>query len=184
MFELLGNMAPGMVVILLLRLIIPLTIFRWPLWGAVASLLIDALDCQIATAFGCSIPNYILRDKYLDLYYLTIELAVSRKWANKIASKAALVLYIWRLAGMVIFHLTGEEKWLIIAPNIFEYFFLFIVLLQFLEKETKTKFWLDSPKRLWRLLTFLFIIKTPQEIVLHSWKEPAQAFYSWIRNIF
>jgi hypothetical protein len=173
----------GVIIILALRILIPLTIFRWPLWGGIASLLIDAYDCQIASFLGCYIPNYILSDKFLDTYYLTIELIVSQGWHNQFAKKTALALYIWRLFGVLLFQVTASEKWLVVAPNVFEMFFLFFAFLQFLGKETKGKFWLSGTKKLSLVLVIMLLFKIPQEIVLHFWKEPLEIFYQWLGSL-
>jgi hypothetical protein len=58
----------GLILIFSLRLLIPLTIFKWPFYGGIASLIIDALDTNIVKPFGVEIPNYTITDKYLDLY--------------------------------------------------------------------------------------------------------------------
>src|SRR3972149_8529600 len=97
----------GLIVIFSLRLLIPLSIFRWPLWGGLAALIIDAADTNIVKPFGVDIPNYTLTDKYLDTYYLTIELLVSLFWVNKLARNTSIVLYAWRLLGLIAFTLSG-----------------------------------------------------------------------------
>src|SRR3972149_655880 len=105
----------GLIIIFGLRLLIPLTIFRWPLWGGLASLVIDALDTNIVKPFGVEIPNYVQTDKLLDTYYLTIELLVSLDWVNKLARYTSIGLYFWRLAGLAAFEITKGEYWLFIA---------------------------------------------------------------------
>ena len=170
MFETLFSIPTGLIIIFGLRLLVPLTIFRWPLWGGLASLAIDALDVEITKPLGVHIPNYILTDKYLDTYYLTIELIVSLRWINKLAKNTSILLYFWRFLGVLAFQLSGEERWLFFTPNLFEYFFLFFVIMQMLGKETSTKSWLNSPKRLVTVLFLLLISKMPQEFVLHLHK--------------
>lgn len=174
----------GFLIIILLRFLVPLTIFRWPLPGAIATLGLDAFDLQIASLFGGHIPNYILTDKYLDMYYLTIELFVSLSWANKLARNTSVILFIWRFLGVVVFQFTGEEKWLVFTPNIFELFFIFFLVLQLWGKETRKIFWFTSRQRLSRVLLVLFLIKIPQEVVLHVWKKPATIVYTWWSSIF
>ncbi|OGY21874.1 MAG: hypothetical protein A2126_00650 [Candidatus Woykebacteria bacterium GWB1_45_5] len=176
----------GLIVIFGLRLLVPLTIFRWPLWGGIVSLLIDALDTNIVKPFGVEIPNYTTTDKYLDTYYLTIELIVSLGWVNKLAKSTSIFLYSWRLVGLVAFQFTAWEPWLFIAPNLFENFFLFIVLWQWLGKETREKFWLNSPKRLAIVLFLLWLPKIPQELILHVWKarSPIETFLAWFSDLF
>ncbi len=176
----------GLVVIFGLRLLIPLTIFRWPLWGGLASLVIDALDTNIVKLFGVEIPNYTLTDKYLDTYYLTIELFVSLRWFNKLARNTSIVLYAWRLLGLAAFALSGAQYLLFIFPNLFENFFIFYVLWQKIGKETREHVWLHSLKRLFIVLFILWLLKIPQELVLHVWKigAPVETFLDWLGNIF
>lgn len=169
----------GLIAIFSLRLLVPLTIFRWPLAGGIASLISDALDTNIVKLFGVEIPNYTLTDKYLDTYYLTIELLVSLYWVNKLARNTSIFLYVWRLAGLLAFQFTKGEYWLFIAPNLFENFFLFIVVMQLLKKETLTTSWLNSKKRLFIALFLLWLPKIPQEIILHVWRvgSPVETFF-------
>jgi len=175
--------SPEILVVTALRLIVPLSIFRWPLGGGIASLILDAFDCQIASYVGCRLPNYILTDKYFDTYYLTIELIVSRSWSNPLTKNTALALYIWKFIGIVAFQISGTEKWLIIAPNLFEYFFLFYIAVQVFGKESIKKTWFNSYKKIALVLLFILIIKIPQEILLHLWKEPLESVYSWLNQI-
>jgi hypothetical protein len=120
----------GLIIIFGLRLLVPLTIFRWPLWGGLASLIIDAADTNIVKPFGVEIPNYTFTDKYLDTYYLSIELIVSLRWNNNLAKKTSIFLYFWRLVGVIGFQLTKIEYLLFIFPNLFENFFVFFELLR------------------------------------------------------
>jgi hypothetical protein len=176
----------GLIIIFGLRFLVPLTIFRWPLWGALASLIIDALDTNIVKLFGVEIPDYTLTDKYFDTYYLTIELIVSLRWFNKLARNTSIVLYVLRLIGLILFRITGAQYLLFIFPNLFENFFIFYVLWQKLGKETKDRVWLNSLKKLFIVLFILWLLKIPQELVLHVWKigSPIEAFLEWLGNIF
>ena len=175
----------GLIVVFGLRLIVPLAIFRWPLWGALASLIVDALDTNIAKPFGVEIPNYVQTDKLLDIYYLTIELIVSLGWVNKLARNTSIGLYVWRLVGLAAFQVTSGEYWLFIAPNLFENFFVFFALWQIIGKETPKRFWLGSYKRLGAVLLLLWLPKIPQELILHVWKvrAPVEAFFGWANNL-
>ena len=171
----------GLIVVFSLRLLVPLTIFRWPLAGGVVSLIVDALDTNIVKLFGVEIPNYTFTDKYLDTYYLTIELLVSLYWLNKLARNTSIFLYLCRLLGLLAFQFTKGEYWLFIAPNLFENFFLFFVIMQVLKKETTENFWLNSKKRLFIALFLLCLPKIPQEIILHVWRvgSPVETFFGF-----
>ncbi len=176
----------GLIIIFALRLLVPLTIFRWPLWGGLASLIIDALDTNIVKPFGVEIPNYTITDKYFDTYYLTIELIVSLSWFNKLARNTSIILYVWRLIGVFAFSATGIQYLLFIFPNLFENFFLFYAFLLHTGRETRKKVWLNSGKKLAVVLLILWLLKIPQELVLHVWKvnSPIETFLEWFRNIF
>src|SRR5690606_26610997 len=120
----------GLLVIFGLRLLVPLTIFRWPLYGGIASLVIDAADTNIVKLFGVEIPNYVSTDKILDMYYLSIEVYVSRGWKNTLARRASYALFGWRLLGVTAFELSGLRFLLFVAPNIFEHFFFLFEFLR------------------------------------------------------
>ena len=62
----------GELIIILVRLVVPLSIFRWPLAGGVASMLLDALDVVLIEMIGLGgFSNYASLDKALDMYYLS-----------------------------------------------------------------------------------------------------------------
>ena len=177
----------GLIVIFLIRLLVPLLMFRWPLWGALASLVVDAADTNIVKFFGVEIPNYTATDKLFDMYYLSIQLYLSLSWANKLARGASIFLYIWRLIGVVTFELNPALRFMLfVAPNIFEHFFIYHNVMMKLGKETKKKMWLNSYKRLFIVVFLLWLTKIPQELVLHVWqvKSPVEEFLAWIQGVF
>lgn len=171
----------GLLFIFSLRLLIPLTIFKWPLAGGIASLVVDAIDTNIVKFFNVEIPNYVYTDKYLDMYYLSIELIVSLKWANKLAKRTSIFLFVWRLIGFVGLELTHIRPLLFIFPNLFENFFIYFVVLKKLKKDK----WLSSGKRLGIALLVLWILKVPQEVVLHVYQigSPIETFIEWVKGL-
>src|SRR3989304_1637576 len=63
----------GPVIVILLRLILPLSILRYPLWGGILAMLLDGADVIIAGWLNMAgSSNYHTTDKYLDMYYLTL----------------------------------------------------------------------------------------------------------------
>jgi hypothetical protein len=119
----------GLLIVLLVRFTVPLTIFRWPLWGAVASMAADALDVVAWSLmpWGGYPDSYHTLDKFPDMYYMGIELIVSQtQWGAGWPRRFALGLFAVRLTGFVLFEVTGERKLLFLFPNLFESFFLFV----------------------------------------------------------
>ena len=116
-------------VIVIIRLLVPLSIFRWPFWGAVASIIADALDVVFVTLLHryAGLPlawNYHELDKYLDTYYITIEVIVAQRWPD-LPRWIASVLFVDRLIGVVPFESTGIRVFLFIFPAVIDFYFLF-----------------------------------------------------------
>lgn len=151
-------------IILLLRIIVPLSIVRFPLVGGLISIWLDGLDWQ--TNFF-NLPdlhhNYQPLDKALDIYYLTLEVYTVHWWRNRLANRVAWSLYIYRLAGVILFELTKIRLLLFIFPNIFEGFFLFYLGAKtLLGKEPRLTFRLTAVG-----VGVLTILKLIQEYPMH-----------------
>ena len=147
-----------------LRLIVPLSIFHFPLAGGLASTFLDGIDWSVNLF---NLPNlhinYVLLDKILDIYYLSIEAYVLLKWKSIMAKNMAIGLFIWRAMGVILFAVIGKEFLFFWFPNIFENFFLFYVAVAFfLKKEPKL-----SALTLWISFIILAIPKLVQEYVMH-----------------
>ena len=168
-----------------LRLLVPLTIFKWRVFGALAAPAMDALDVVFVdvlvlllnepqTGFG---NHYQFVDKWLDMYYLTIEVIVSWWWANKLARNTSIILYLYRFIGMILFEITGIRKLFFFFPNLFENFFLYYVITEkFFPRLVPT-----TKKQLAIVLALLYIPKFGQEWMLHY----AQLHpWGWIRDTF
>ncbi len=160
------------IVVLALRILVPLTILRWRITGAISSMLLDAIDVIIvdilATAFGEKPglgSHYQTYDKWLDMYYLSVEAFVSIRFTNVLARNTSLALYIFRLVGIIAFAATGEQyrKLIFFFPNLFENFFLYCIISQRFAPKLMPK----SIKSLAVILVILYIPKLAQEWALH-----------------
>jgi hypothetical protein len=152
----------GVIIVCLLRLLVPLTIFKYPLWGTVASLIIDGLDVVIAFFLGATnMEGYHNIDKVLDVYYLSFAFLVSMKW-DKMAKITSMSLFIYRIIGVILFEITQIRLFLFIFNNLFENFFIFEAARQ----KYFPKFKL-TVKRLVIALLILLIPKMIQEYILH-----------------
>ena len=152
--------------VVLSRLFVPLLIPRFPLPAILACLIIDGVDQSIfqTVAPDADLTSYQSYDKALDIYYLVIAyITTQRNWTNQPAVYIARFLIFYRLAGVVLFEITGVRELLIIFPNTFEYFFIFY--------EAVRLFWDPrrmSAKVLVGATAFIWIfIKLPQEWWLH-----------------
>jgi hypothetical protein len=115
--------------VIAVRLLLPLTIPRYPLSGVIACLLFDAADQSILEAFGLYLPSYQNIDKALDVYYLSIAyVATMRNWESLEAFQVGRLLFYYRLIGVLAFELTGVRLLLAIFPNAFEPFFIYYEL--------------------------------------------------------
>ena len=123
-------MTAGIAIILAIRLILPLTIFRWPLFGGLLAVVIDTLDVVIIELLGLGGfgPHYQTLDKAQDLYYLGIEFLVATRWDNPWAKWPALLLFPYRLMGAVMFEITHVRVLLFVFPNLFENWWLYCVI--------------------------------------------------------
>jgi hypothetical protein len=111
--------------VVVLRVLVPLLIPRFPLPAIIASLVIDAVDQTIFQAFGYDPPGYQGYDKAMDVYYLAIAyLATLRNWTHLGAFEVGRFLYFFRLVGVVAFELSQIRLLLLVFPNTFEYFFI------------------------------------------------------------
>ncbi len=170
------------VIVIALRLVVPLTILRWPLGGAILSMVLDASDVILVDGIARVLgergefgPFYAQIDKWLDTWYLTLELIVTRRWPEPMLRQAALLTYVWRLAGVVAFEATAYRPLLLLFPNLFENFYLYVLVV---------RRWLPRllPRTLVQLAVVLGVLLVPkliQEWVLH-WEEMHP--WQWLRN--
>jgi hypothetical protein len=158
-------MTTGQMVVITLRLLVPLYIFRKPLPGTVAALVLDALDVVIVEFFGEGGmgEHYHSLDKLLDLYHLSICAYVSWTWKERVPRLIALALFAYRVIGVVLFEIFGWRPLLFIFPNLFENWFLFVLIVWRFFPNVRLDTWNRS--LLW--LIVLYIPKLGQEYLLH-----------------
>lgn len=160
----------ALVFVVLVRTLVPLTIFRWRLAGALLAIAADAADVMTFQKFGSgplTDQYYHNFDKLFDIYYLFIEFLVALKWTNSLARNTAKTLFIWRLFGSLIFELSSlwgkpVRVAFLLAPNIFENFYIFW---------TAATKWLPAFRlnktRLIIILLAIGIPKIAQEYIMH-----------------
>ena len=168
-----------------LRILIPLGILRYPLVFGLLAVFFDAVDVILMDAIQTdSLPvltnffhqNYHALDKWLDTYYLGIAFLVSLKWKEVLAKRTSIVLFLWRLAGVIAFELTHLRAVLFFAPNLFENFFFFYLI----ARKIKPGWEIKTKKRLFIILGLLYIPKFFQEYLLHVMQ--AQP-WNWLKSV-
>ena len=151
--------------VVLARVLVPLTIPRYPLPGILAALILDAVDQTVFQALtGLTFEGYQGYDKALDIYYLAIAyIATLRNWTNYTAVRISRFLFYYRLLGVVLFEMLQFRWLLLVFPNVFEYFFIFYEVYR-LRWDPKRL----SAKTLVGVAAFIWIvIKLPQEYWIH-----------------
>jgi hypothetical protein len=158
-------MTTGQIVVIALRLVVPLLILKKPLAGGILAMLLDGADVMIVELFGPGGmgDHYHNIDKVLDLYYLSLEAYVSYGWTARIPRLISLWLFGYRVVGVVLFEIFGWRPILFIFPNLFEYWFLFVLIVWKFFPRVK----LDTWKQCLTWLLVLYIPKAGQEYLLH-----------------
>ena len=174
-------------IIAVVRVLGSLPVLRWPLAGGIFAILIDLSDLFMMNLLHLGgVDNYQDFDKYLDQVYMLTFLLVALRW-DAVPRGIAVVLYAYRLVGVIAFELTGTREVLLVFPNLFEVWFIFVAGVQFF----KIKF--DySPKQLAIAAVPLISIKMFQEYVLHygQWLEDftaveaVEAIWHWLTSPF
>ena len=170
------------IIVVLLRFFIPFTILRFPLLGGILALLADATDIMIFEAFGygsfLSNFSYHSFDKVFDMWYLFFEFLVVLKWADVLARKTGIILFGWRFIGFLAFIIFGLREAFFFAPNIFEYFFLTMLVIWTFNKKFKLKI-----KSLTIILLIVGIPNLIKEYIMH-FRYPDQTWVWFRDNVF
>jgi hypothetical protein len=170
------------VIVIAIRLLVPLTILRWPLAGGLLAMLVDAVDVvlvdTIATALGQPPefgPFYAQIDKYLDTYYLALELLVVRRWPETWPRRVATALFAWRVIGVIAFELTASRPLLVVFPNLFENLYLYTLIV----RRWFPRFLPSTLPQTLLVSVILLVPKEIQEYVLH-WEQLHP--WQWLRE--
>lgn len=158
----LRTMTAEALLIVLVRVVGSLPVLRWAFIGGVLAICVDLSDLFIRDLVDLGgIPRYQTFDKWLDQVYLLTFLIVALKWEGT-PRRVAIALYAYRLIGFLLFEVSGDRWLLMLFPNVFEFWFLFV---------TGTRIW--WPKLIWTrrntaiVLVTLLCLKELHEYALH-----------------
>ncbi len=117
------------VVIGLARILGSLPVLRWAFVGGIVAVLVDFSDLFMMNLLDLGgLKNYQVFDKWVDQVYLLLFLVVALRWDGP-ARTVAIVLYLWRMVGFVAFEVWDSRTLLLLFPNVFEFWFLFVASL-------------------------------------------------------
>ena len=165
------------------RLLLPLTILRWPLAGGILAIVADILDWHIVSPNLSTDSDYAFYqrwDKILDFYYLSLEAWIVLHFKTVWIKRISIAFFLYRFVGVILFEIFQVRALLFVFPNIFEaVYLLYLSFVTFfsndlikakLENAIKMALWVIIPGKL--LMEYILhiapvslIISTQQFIV-------------------
>jgi hypothetical protein len=128
-------MTTEMWIIAAVRVAGSLPVLRWPLAGAIIAMLVDLSDLFMMDLIHLGgVKDYQAFDKYLDQVYMLTFLAVALRRQPPVRN-ISIALYVYRLAGFIVFEVTESRDLLLLFPNVFEFWFVFVAGLKFFHLE-------------------------------------------------
>ena len=149
----------------LMRLLVPISMLRFPLGGMLASMYADIIDWNIIGVNSIQ-KNAIYQnwDKALDAYSFLFVVLIVRKWEDVWARKIALGFFVYRMVGDAIFWITGWRPILFYFPNVFENFVILCLIIFLITKKQRLD--LDFIQKT-VMLAILIVPKMIQEYFQH-----------------
>jgi hypothetical protein len=148
--------------IALYRILGSLPALKWPLAGGLLAIFVDLTDLFWMNILGLpGGPTYQVFDKIADQVYLAIFLVVALRWTGP-ERTLSMLFYCYRLVGFVLFELIGERALLLLFPNVFEFWFVFVAAVHHLRPALAWRNW-----QLAAVLAPLIAAKEIQEWALH-----------------
>lgn len=149
----------------LVRIVVPLSIFRWPLVGILVSNLADMYDWKFVRVQNeKDLGLYQTWDKAMDLYYHTVILLVVLRFKDKVFKKTAVLLFFIRVVGDTLFFSTSNRNFLLFFPNVFENFVIFYLFYKWVGKKDIL---FRNKRVLVLVLTVILVPKLIHEYFLH-----------------
>tara|TARA_A100001037_G_scaffold58428_1_gene50567 strand:+ start:722 stop:1336 length:615 start_codon:yes stop_codon:yes gene_type:complete len=156
-------MTAEQIVIGLIRIAGSLPVLRWAFAGALIAIVVDFSDLFWMGFLDLGgLKNYQSFDKFADLVYMFAFIWVANKWTGSDRS-IALWLFGFRMIGLVAFEITEARPVLLMFPNVFEFWFVFVALRKhYYPRYEMTR---DSVIRWFAAIS---VLKLGQEWVLHG----------------
>lgn len=151
--------------IALVRVVGSLPVLRWGFVGSLVAVLIDFSDLFMMNLLDLGgVRNYQTFDKWVDLGYMITFLVVSMRWSGA-ERHVALGLFGYRMLGVLLFEAIGWRGLLLIFPNVFEFWVIFVTGVKRFRPGYKI-----TPWRAVKWMIPILILKEFQEYTLHWWR--------------
>jgi len=150
------------IIVTTVRLIGAIPVLFYPFFGSIFAILVDLSDLFIIGNLDLGgVRNYQKTDKILDISYMITFLIISLRW-SKTEKNISIILFLFRLTGMVLYELSGSRIILFSFPNIFEFWVVGVSFYKFIYKNKSLKL-----KTISIILILASILKLLQEWILH-----------------
>ena len=150
------------IIVITVRLIGAIPVLFFPFFGSIFAILVDLSDLFIIGNLDLGgVRNYQKTDKILDISYMITFLIISLRW-SKTEKNISIILFLFRLTGMVLYELSGSRIILFSFPNIFEFWVVGVSFYKFIYKNKSLKL-----KTISIILILASILKLLQEWILH-----------------
>lgn len=159
------SLSTGAIIVISVRLIGPLIIFRYWVFGGILAMVLDTADVILIDALkmGGFDGHYAEIDKINDSYYYVIEMIVALRWRSMWMTIPAAILFGYRVIGAVLFEITGNHIMLFFFPNMFENWWMYcVVVMKWFPKLVP-----HSGKTVMVPMIILLVPKMAQEYLLH-----------------
>lgn len=149
--------------IILLKVLVPASMLKFPLFGLWGNYILDVLDGDILLSLGMIDQTYQLIDKSTDFISYFFMLMLGLRWSIK---KVVLVLFIYRIIGQILYFITGNELIFFYFQNFLEPLMMIYALILFRQKDEK-KAYLTYKKHFILVWAIVLIYKVWNEWYLH-----------------
>lgn len=174
------------IVVGLARIAGSLPVLRWAFVGGIIAVVVDFSDLFMMNLLDLGgLKDYQAFDKWVDQVYMLTFLLVALRWDGP-ARAIAVWLYVYRLVGFVAFEVAGAREVLLLFPNVFEFWFLFVASLPHWRPG-----FAYTRRNVTAVGAVLLALKMVQEYVLHygQWLdnftavEAVEASWGWVTGL-
>ncbi len=151
------------VIIILLKVLIPASMLKFPLFGLWGNYFLDVADGDILLSLGMSDAIYQIIDKSMDFISYIFMLVLGWRWSIR---KVVVVLFIYRSIGQILYFALGNELIFFYFQNFLEPLMMIYALILFKQKDEK-KTYLTYKKHIILIWAIVLIYKIWNEWYLH-----------------